>query len=367
MKKLFLALFLVGIIFTDRAFATEDLGGFYKLDNPSIPKAVADAAKKTYRVFFAIKTSDERSYFNLGTLEPAQNSANERIQARDFHFQTNSLNESVRLHDLAQIEDLGLSLCKNEESKKWEGQVDCPRFYVLGDCAAYATNEGRTLWTAGHCLSGTHERILGRWFERLQNPESSSRATILIFNSDGKLVGNPIQANTLKISSSSQTTNATLADVQVDYVSIAMDSPLPNSFIIGKAAAAGDMIFEVGHPDRTGPDSKYKNYQAYYARENGNDGQDGILMISTGHVIETKIAAETLGASKYPVVAFVATLPGNSFVTSADAIGGMSGGPILNEAGEVIGGMSAQITYWDKTKLANAFRTVSLGVRPLEW
>ncbi len=332
--------------------------GFYFVDDLNIPELVSSSAAKSYHIVFTTRHKGQFENFLLY-----------RAAALDHQIKrTWSMVLSRHSHrgdDAQYIADYSYLVAQSDDALDGD-VVNSYFFYTDNDCTAFATDEGFTLWTAGHCtghLAGNGDMT---WAQTPLDP--TSERFIFVFDAFGNSVAGPLALKDIQISMSLSSIDHSAKNIDVDFVSFRLKKALPYSLKVGPPVKPLDSIFAIGLPTGTGPYDKTKG-PANYDRGPGKNSEGDALMMTRGSVLAPEDVTEILQPYFNGDRKFLFHLI-HSFVTTADGAPGMSGGPVVNQYGEVVG-ISSIVMMNDITSddgLLPIGRKAYLGAaRPPEW
>ena len=324
--------------------------GFKTLWDPSTPAAVIDAAVSVFEIRMV---SEEPSKYFTNLEQIGAENLRERI--------------------------LNSARYDNHEKLVFERQIDhCLRESLLEKCPLMMIRErgtgfllgagGRSFWTNAH--------VVARYLKMLSQLEGVSVDTLLekpvwlplfLFNNKGELVVDPFVHRPMLVKVPSLTRLAQTRDSfyaeDSDYVMIELAVPIGEPLEIAATLNIGEPVSRLGYPACTNCSDNKNEPGNELKRDRGeNKNSSGkILYWTSGKVQTDDWGLEFLNQ---PRVELVEDSLRTIFFYDADGQHGMSGGPVLNDAGEVIGLHSG-----NKGKLdaSGELRVLSRAVRPAEF
>ena len=305
--------------------------GFLPLTAPEVPPAVRQAGRSIFQIF--VISSDQ-------SLSP-------RVSVRWRARFLSSLgapanNTALRNAALAQA-----FFAHCQENRRSECSVPIQTQGILNVGSAFLVGpSGRQLWTANHVM-GKAIRELGRGVKESQMiPKliaSKARFRIALFDGEGNLVATP-WSNSIRIVGS--VAKYPMGDTTPtfppgDSLELELEKPLalPGLTSATRSVSLFDPLFHLGYPDCTGCKSMYpeEGWLKEGTRYPFLDARGAELRVTLGEVFRLR----------------------SGLISYADAATGMSGGPTLNAAGEVLGVNSMMTAIVD-------FREPSLPLRLIE-
>lgn len=324
--------------------------GFYSPNDPSIPNKLKQAADSVYEIRTAyFEDFENQSDITVADISTMDNSA------------INSAISKMQLDKKdSQIVRAFIDKCKTPEQK-----ANCIIPIKINSGSSFIAGTANTLWTNAHVM----ERMLNA--KAITNDKTlgdvlSSRDTmpIFIFNKNGEMIFNGLQ-NPISFKATPLQTAITLQGnsfygVDSDYLGIELPFSLGNPLPIAKAINS-DGVAVIGYPYCTGctaPDGHDPiEFVSRYPFPDAGDCQE---KITGGSLLNAEAWGQLAQVNQY----LVQNLNRSTFIGyTADSQYGMSGGPVVNSNGEVVG-----IHAGGKTvRTTNGLSRFSRGVRPPEF
>lgn len=255
-----------------------------------------------------------------------------------------------------------------------------PAYQTTGTtCSAFTTGNGSILWTARHCL--------GDWQKfRQQKPENQANwlaaQALIIFDQKGNRVAGPLSTTDFGLTPVNMPAELPVNSDTIpqkglpdDYVQFTASTPIAPPLAVGADPQPGEIVYPIGYPNLTG--TAVKNPQSFNrARIGGLDVKEASEKVTQGQVV-TLDALENV----FPILGLSSGGFANLFgpaqapyvkqmrFLSADCMEGMSGGPVLNSQGQVVGIISKYlvISNGDKDILPSfPYRSITGMERPSE-
>ncbi|WP_408095727.1 serine protease [Peredibacter sp. HCB2-198] len=342
MKKLiFISAFL-----TVQAFAAP---GFFNPNDPQLPANLKTAASSVYQVRTAF-FEDYENYSDLDVVDLTKTDINEVYAIID---------KSTGDKQEKEIQKAFLRMCKTPEQKQ-----SCILPLKINIGSGFITGSGNKLWTNAHVM----EKMLktkATTNEKSLNEILTTKNTmpLFIFDKNGNMVFNGLEEAIAFAATPHSTQTAqssgTFYGIDSDYIAIQLPKNIGRPLKVAKQLNSDDVAV-IGYPMCTGctaPEGMDK--LEFTSRAPYQNAEDCLEKVTGGKLITPEAFGQLAQINQY----LINTLDKRSFVAyTADSHYGMSGGPILNFNGEVIGihagGKSVQ-TH-------NGLQRFSRGVRPPE-
>ncbi len=355
MQKIRSAIAVLALFLSPVTFSAATELGFKSLNDPSPPPSLRQAAKSVYKVIVALEeTPGEVRVMDL-----------DGPQFREFLTKLNALTqEQLTPHERIVVQKQ-IERCVRDNLRK-----TCPLFLSFQRGTAFlAGGDGSFLLTNAH--------IAHRFLQLKSLMEKKSILDLLkepqflpifLFDQSGKLVFDPFLTPPGIIRYGQPSLHALLAGTgwygdDSDYVVIQLPSPLGQPLKIAKSITASEMLYRPGFASCTGcvaqPNTTDPQLNADRTPHGNSNGRD--LYWTAGRSYTLTEAAVFL---KAPPKYFENSHQQNWVFFEADAQVGMSGGPILNSRGEVVGvfaGSKPMVSGY------GAMKVLSRGVRPPEF
>lgn len=328
--------------------------GFNSINESSTPFILHKSASSVFKV--EIVSEDQMSDLRVFDLQSDE--------FKVFESKMTSMNEEMlsaheRVTILRQIER-----CKRDKIEK-----ACPIMLTFERATAFlAGGDGSFLITNAHVVQRylkLKASMQGKTIlEILKTPQW---IPIFLFDKDGKLAFDPYLTPPAiikfgKPSAFALTNGSGWYGEDSDYVVIKLPVPLGMPLEIAKSKNIGEKVYRLGYssctgcplqPNRTDPELNMS--RGLIGNSNGKD-----LFWTSGQTVGLQQTSDFLGIS---LTVFDSSNKENWLFFSADAQVGMSGGPIVNELGEVVG-----VFAGSKPKISfGTMNVLSRGVRPPEF
>lgn len=323
---------------------TTDLG-FNRLSHPSTPAMLPWASKSV----FEVRIVSEDILEDIQTWD---------LTAPEYSQVDSKIESSPVLDDKEKIIiKRQISNCRNRGNEK-----QCSVFMGFNKGTAFLAGKGGLLWTNAHVIdrfvkiiTNLRKQSVSEWIKR------DGRLLIFLFDANGKLVFDPFTDSAIvKINpnvSKAEAGKEEWYSVDSDYVGIQLSRSLGTPLRIGNPPIPGENLYRPGYPVCTGCPQNSVSEDPERNRNRGlGRNSDGVGLYWTGG------AAQRVDS----IISFLGVDPrgnydlGQMVLFSADSQLGLSGGPILNTQGEVVG-----IFAGSKQRVYDSSMVVlSRGVRP---
>jgi len=303
--------------------------GFYPKSSPNIPFAVNNASKGVYEIF-SPKLTEKIDINSHGGFAAYKQFLSEPKKSPTGSGMVKK-NTAVLMIQLRQIQN-----CEKRN------QNICEIWSAIRSSSGFVTGDGSELWTAYHCIQSAIEPMLslfdetwnGRNKEALQHLKRT-KLPILIFDWQQRLVFDfndtalidEVQEQVIRESSMSDATPRS-----ADMVKIKLFKPLDYPLVISqKSVALGEPIYAAGFSAKT----------THRSAGGFPDSSGSGLHFTYGKTISARQALWYQSTSFIQKVRSVVTIPSIKYsglvFANTDGYPGMSGGPFLNQNGEVVG------------------------------
>jgi hypothetical protein len=324
--------------------------GFYNPNDPSIPNKLKQAADSV----FEIRTAYFEDFDNQSDITVADISAMDR----------NAINVAISKMQLdkkdSQVIRAFVDNCKTPEQK-----ANCPIPLKINSGSSFIAGSGNTLWTNAHVMERmlnakavTNDKTLSDVFR------SKDTMPIFIFNKNGEMIfdglKHPISFKATPLQTAITIQGNSFYGVDSDYLAIELPFSLGNPLPIANAINS-DGIAVIGYPYCTGCTAPEGHDPLDFAsRYPYPDAEDCQGKITGGSLLNTEVWGQLAQVNQY----LVQNLNRGTFIGyTADSQYGMSGGPVVNANGEVVG-----IHAGGKTiRTTSGLSRYSRGVRPPEF
>jgi hypothetical protein len=329
--------------------------GFKTLKDLSTSVSLAEAANSTFRVEIVSEDSPrDVKIFDLASDE-----------FKDFESKINSMPSE----QISQPEKVTV-IKQIERCKRDHLESKCPLFLTFERATAFlAGGDGSYLVTNAHVVdhylklkaASDNKTIV----ELLKEPQW---VPLFLFDQDGKLVFDPYENPPAVIHYGTPSALALLSGTgwyaeDSDYVVIKLPFSIGKPLKIAASKIKGETLYRLGYSSCTGcakaPNKTDPELNRDRKPHSNSNGQD--LYWTAGKDLGLTETTHFLGL---PPNYFELGHKANWVFFSADSQVGMSGGPILNKNGEVIGVFAGSKA---KTKKDGTMTVISRGVRPPEF
>lgn len=303
--------------------------GFIDPRDPSVPTPLKDAAESVYEVRTAF-ISDLTEYSDVKVVDISSDTQKNAVLEL-----INSLPSPYDHKDKAVMRAF-IQRCERSNNK-----TECIVPTSLNSGSGFITGNGSTFWTNAHVLEKmlkTKELTDETTISDLLN--GTNNMPVFIFNKNGDLVFDGLSEE-VKFKATPALTNLTAAEgnffaVDSDYVAIDLQKILGAPLKVAQnKSLSGEVISVIGYPSCTGCKApEGMDEIEYLDRGQGRNAENCLEKIAVG----TTISTQNFGDLAQVNNALINMLDQESFIAStADSQHGMSGGPILNQNGEVVG------------------------------
>lgn len=338
----------------DQKIDENNPAGFYSILAKGVPAPVQGAAKSV----FHLKILGGRS---MKTIDVSHGEADKKKEEAKGYVQKNGLDEMTLTVLEKQIE----ACTKLDTVAK---QKDCKISYDVFLSTGVLLADGQTLFTNATAFKGSIDYITQKTgtaqadFLKAKTPQ----VYIFVFDSEGKLVVNPLEEKVL-LKALPEETKAAKARKEFfaadsDYVTISLPKSLGSGLTLSSSkAAVSERIYVLGYPLCTGCSANVESAQDQSAKDQSADRTPSInsdgkgLKVTTGLIVH--LSAEDLATRMEVKEPQSLDLNKMGFYT-ADAQLGMAGGPVLNAKGEVLGLHVTSRNYKEGDKIKRVSRMV---------
>lgn len=323
--------------------------GFYSVNDENLPPAVAAAAPSV----FEVRTAFFEDFENWSDVSVMDITGDKRAEI---------LTQIDELQDPKQrsIMRAFIDHCKTPEQLS-----QCPVPLKSNNGSGFITGKGKTFWTNAHVM----ERVLK--LKATMNDKSvadvlseENTFPIFIFNQDGEMVFNGLE-NKILFSAVPQPTQLSTASGKFyaedsDYLGLELPESLGRGLTIS-GFITSPSVAVIGYPVCTGCEAPEGLDPAEFAdRGPGMNAEDCVQKVTGGQILPLENWAQLAQVSAYSMQSLN---PQIFFGYNADSQHGMSGAPVLDVDGKVIG-----IHAGGKTvSRGGQLERYSRGVRPPEF
>lgn len=347
---IFLTFFTLNVAHAEQADLRTELG-FKTLSETNVP----DAIKKTADSTFEARVVYENSPADVAVIDltdPKMSDADQKIDAID------KLDASEKVVIKKQFER-----CRREKIER-----QCPVYFTIEKATAFlAGGDGTYLVTNAHVVNGPL-KLLSTLAKKpiLDLLKQPQRILIYLFDHNGNLVFDPYINQAAIIKHGEPSSLAKLHSdwyaEDTDYAVIKLDKKIGEPIKIASSVQPGETSYHSGYPACTGcasaPNKTDPNLNRDRSPRKNSSGMG--FYWTEGKIQDSATARSFINADWYLALAKLDQM----VFLNADAQVGMSGGPILNEAGEAIGVFAGSK---DKINIDGSMTVLSRGVRPPEF
>lgn len=326
--------------------------GFKKIEDPALPAQVRATSDSVFEIRIVSEENLE-DIVVLNLTEPKNKDIDQRMRENP------NLDELERIVFIKQFER-----CRREQI-----ETACPLYTGIEKATGFLVKDGSQIMTNAHVVN----RILKLQARQQGKPvpellKTSPWVSVFLFNKEGKLVFDPYlnRPSLVKFETPSKlglTSPSGWYAEDTDYVVVQLPKVLGKPLKIAAAAKTGEMLYRLGYASCTGCELNPNQANPELNRDRGAGlNSNGVgLYWSRGKSQALDVVQSLL---RIPSEFFSLSKKENFLFFAADAQIGMSGGPILNEAGEVVG-----VFAGSKPVVASdgSMIVISRGVRPLDF
>lgn len=298
--------------------------GFFNPNDPKLPAQLKTASNSVFEVRTAFM-EDFDNYSDVDVVDIQTMGEANALSAID------QLNVDAKDK---QIYKAFIKLCKSQNKVQ-----ECPIPRKLNSGTGFITGNGSKLWTNAHVLEKVLKTKAVTNDKSLQTVLSeSATAPIFIFDKNGNMIFNGLEQ---AVSYTAIPRQTQLAQAQNSFYSIDSDAiaiQLPKS--IGTPLKVAKQLYSddvavIGYPVCTGCDApEGMDGLEFIDRYPYQNAEDCVEKVTGGKLITPESWADLAQVHQ----SILQTLDKSSFIAhTADSQYGMSGGPMLNFNGEVIG------------------------------
>lgn len=336
--------------------------GFHLTYSQELPKAVKIASQRTYLmvIYENVSLAKEDVLILLAkTNKPA------------FLYDDQGI---ARLNGSAEALAIFLSGLNSKKENEFGDKVEIHNPISL--CTAFTTNNGLKLWTDRHCIQKLQE--FRKWPIVLQYNFFAGHG-IALLDQYGKIVGKVnnalemgIDPDTMPASLPEGFENLSLKEQPVDYVGLKMSYSVAPALEIAEEPTEREVVWSIGYPSTTG--SGTSGYSINKRDRGMGFNADGSAKIAIGQTIlrSTVESVFPLFGFNFDILNYLG--PANSpywpeaRITTNDCTAGMSGAPMVNEKGQVIGIVSRCLDTKNGNKDdSKEYGTLTIITRPTEF
>lgn len=304
--------------------------GFQPLSAPEIPRPVSAAAQSVFALR-VLAAGDENSLRELDVTEGKGKEIKAKIQALD----SETFDNLDKIALIKQVEQ-----CEDHPSKKV--QKSCFITVDVRQSTGFIAGSGATLWTNAHVVEGFLNAI--EKYENISKEnqfKNKKELRIFVFDRDGKLLINPYKDKvTLQVlpkeTEVAKFRNNFYAE-DSDYIGLSLSRSIGNPLPIAKEKSnVGNRVFVLGFPACTGcqpQNVQVKEMEDFADRTPGMNSDGKGMKVSSGVIVNSEGLASFFGIQETSMSYWRLD---RMLFSTADSNHGSSGGPVLNEKGEVL-------------------------------
>lgn len=329
--------------------------GFYSLNDKRIPQAVQKAAASVFHLVMFTATAGESSYIVEKKSELA-------LKQQGFKDNVNKNTSYNNFEKVGLIEQLNgcLKYAKDEDN--------CVIMKSTVHATAFLSGDSSTLLTNSHAIEDYLNSLMILEKKTLAEvTDKSNKLLIFIYDQNNRLVFNPydqqIMIENLPVATAASAKSKKFYGVDNDYVQLRVSVELGNPLVwAAKGAEINRAAYSIGYPDCTGCEIRAKDPSEsmklnFADRSPKTNAKEFEVMATIGSVIfpdDGVLGFLNIGPQDR------AAFGKNVVFFTGDSQHGMSGGPILDEKGEVI----AVLAMAKSRKIKDQFFHLSSGVVP---